>query len=111
MLNKGADAAFIHQLCFVSFSAALVAEDDAHAGIEEGQLAQAVLQRFGAIFRHGEGFRAGEEFYRSACIGLAALCFRAVANFLQRLIGHAAIDEAAEMLFAIAVDGQVQPNR
>ena len=48
---------------------ALVGQDDAHAGVQEGELAQPVLQRVEVELDHGEGLRRGQEGHLGAALG------------------------------------------
>ena len=57
-LDESAQAALIAHLLGLRLDAAMVGEHDAHAGIEEGELAQAMLQRGVIELDHGEGLGA-----------------------------------------------------
>ena len=56
--HEGLEPALVMQLLALGLGAARVGQDDAHAGIEEGQLAQAVLDRRVIELDHGEGLAA-----------------------------------------------------
>ena len=109
MLHESFHAAFVFQRDLERLGAALVAEDDLHAAVEEGEFAQAVFQRLAVIVRHCEGRGRREEAHRGAGIRLAILAlWRGPAPNKRRF--HApALDEAHEVLIAFAVDRQVQP--
>ena len=111
MLDKGLHATLIFEHGFVRLRAPFVAEDDAHAGVQEGQFAQPVFQRLAVIFGHGEGRRARHEAHRRARQHLAIGAQRALANLFQRRLDLAAFDEADIVLLAAAVDAQLQPVR
>ena len=59
--HEGVEPALIHQLLAPLAAMAQIGEDDAHAGIEEGELAQAVLQRRVVELDLGEGVGRGQE--------------------------------------------------
>ena len=59
--HEGLDAAFIEELDVLGLDAAPVGEHDAHAGIEEGQFAQAMLDRREVEFGLGEDFGRGRK--------------------------------------------------
>ena len=102
--HEGRDAAFVEQLDVLLLDAAVVGQQDAHAGIQEGQLAQAVLERREVELGLGEGFRRGQEgHFRAALVGR-------IAHHLQRRIGLA-MGEAHEVLLAIAEDGELELGR
>ena len=104
MLHEGGHAAIILQHFFKRLGLALVAQHDAHAGIQEGQLAQAVMQAGPVEHDLGEGRLAGQEAHRRA---LAAIRVAGDAQILAVL--RLAQPEAHEVLLAVAPDGQVQP--
>ncbi len=89
--------------------AALVAENDRHAGIEEGKLAQAMLQRGVIELDLGEGLGGRQEGDFRAALGFA-VDERRVADDDERRF-RLAIAEAHVMLFAVAPDAQVEPFR
>ena len=102
--HEGGDAALVEEFDVLFFHAAMIGQQDAHAGIEEGQLAQAMLKRAKVEFGLGEGFGGGEEGdLRAALAG----CF---AHHLQRRIGLT-MGEAHEVLLAIAEDGELELDR
>lgn len=81
-----------------------VGEQDADAGIEEGEFAQPVLERREVELDHREGFGAGlEGDFRP---GFAA----AVAKRHQRCVGDA-VGEADLVDLALALDAQLEPDR
>ena len=82
---------------------ALVGEQDAHAGIQECEFAQAMLQRSVIIVRHGEGFRACKEGHFRAG---AAFIF---ANDRKRRIGNA-MRKADFVQLAVAADSELKPD-
>ena len=59
--HEGLDAAFIIELDLLRLDAALVGEHDAHAGIEEGQFAQAMLEGREVEFGLGEDLGRRQE--------------------------------------------------
>ncbi len=61
IVDEGLDAALVAHLLALLDRMALVGEHDRHAGIEEGQFAQAVLERREIELGHGEGLRGGQE--------------------------------------------------
>ena len=101
--HEGLEAALVHQLLAPHLGMARIGEDDAHARIEEGELAQPVLQRGVVELHHGEGLRGGQE---------ASLPCRARPSdgptTTQRRIGIA-VGEAHRVLLAVAPDAQAQP--
>ena len=112
VLDKGFHPALIfeHNLPRLGFTQ--IAEQDFHAGIQEGQLAQPVFKRFAVIFDHCECAVGGEKAHGGAGIdAFAVFALGAVALFDQGRFGVSAIDKAAIMLFAVAVDGKVEPVR
>ncbi len=95
-------AAFVEEFGFLRLLPALVGEDNAHARVQEGQLADAVLQR--AVIEHNmrEGFARREEGDLRAL-----LAFGFAGNF-QRCGGNAML-EAHAVLFPVAPDNEFQP--
>ena len=73
------------------------------AGIQEGELAQAMFERRVIIFRHGEGFGAGEEGQLRPALALG------IADHDERRNRHT-MTEFDEMLLAVAPDTQGQPG-
>ncbi len=92
---------------------ARVGQDDAHAGIQEGELAQPVLQRAVVELHHGEGLGRGEEGDLAAAaplIGAGLLVLLICAGDRQRGVGDAMREAHLEDL-AVAADFQLQPGR
>ncbi len=56
--NEGAQAALITHLLDLGLDAAMIGEHDAHAGVQERELAQAMLERRIVELDHGEGLLA-----------------------------------------------------
>ena len=83
--------------------AAVVAQEDGHPGVQEGQLAQPVLQRLVAELRLGEDLDRGHEGE------LGAAPARRRADHRERRLGLAAILEADQVLVLIAPDAQLEP--
>ena len=96
--DEGLDAAFVIKLHILGLDAALVAQQNAHAGIEEGEFAQAMLDGGEIEFGFGEGCGAWQE----GDFG-AALAFGGSPSVCKRPIGIA-IGEAHGMILAVAVD-------
>src|SRR3546814_17510992 len=69
--HKGFKPAFIEQIDLDRRGMAAVGQQDVHARIEEGQLAQAVLQRLEIELDHGEGLGRGHKTDFGAEIGRA----------------------------------------
>ncbi len=59
--HEGLEPALVVQLHLDRLGVAQVAQDDAHARVEEGELAQPVLQRLEVELDHGEGLGRGQE--------------------------------------------------
>ena len=78
-----------------------VRQHDVDAGIEERELAQAVLQRREIIFDVGESLGGGEEGDFRAALAVG------VADDLERRHG-VAVGEFDKMLLAVAPDPQLQ---
>ena len=89
-------AVVVHRLALLD-RVAHVGQHDVDAGIEEGELAQAMLQRREIIFDVGEGFGGGEERHLGAALAMG------LANHLQRRNGIA-MGELDVMLLAVAPD-------
>jgi hypothetical protein len=97
-------AALVEQFGLAGIGMAVVGQLDADAGIEEGQLAQAVLQRVVVELDIGEGVlrrREGD---------LGAGVVAGVAGDLQRAVGDA-VGEAHLVELAVAADLQLQRDR
>ena len=73
ILDEGLDAALVAQLLALLDRVAHVGQHDPHARIEEGELAQPVLQRRVVELDHGEGARARQEGHLGAALGLPGL--------------------------------------
>ncbi len=98
------DAAVIMHLLALLDRVAHVGQHDVDAGIEEGELAQAVLQRREIIFDVLEGLGGGEERHLGAALAIG------LADHLQRR-DRVAMGEFDEMLLAVAPDPQLQLAR
>jgi len=81
-----------------------VGEHDQHARIEEGELAQPVLERREIEFGHGEGPRARQEGHLGAALVMGRAHDRQRGKRL-------AVAELHEMLLAVAPDGELEPRR
>ena len=81
--HEGFEAAVVVQHDLLLLDAALVGQNDRHAGIEEGELAQAMLERGEVEFGLGEGLRA-----RAGTSLPCRACRRAVADDRERRHGH-----------------------
>ena len=105
MGDEGCNAALIDHGVGPDLVLALIAQGDLDARIQEGELAQTVLQRIAVKFGHGEGFfRRHEAHFR------ARLARIDIAHHLQVFVGNA-VAEAHMMLLALAPDRQVHPDR
>ena len=102
--DKGLDAALVAQLLGFLDGVPPVGEDDPDAGIEEGELAQPVLQRGVVELGHGESLRARQEGH----LGAAPLMARA--DDRQRRLGLA-VAEFHGVLLAVAPDRELEPGR
>ncbi len=102
ILHEGLEPAVVAHLDRARLHPARVGEHDAQARIEEGELAQAVLQRRRVELDHGEGLARRQERHLRAgnMVGRAHLG--------ERRLGLA-VAEAHEMLVAVAPDAQLQP--
>jgi len=81
-----------------------VGQHDPHAGIEEGELAQPVLQRGEIELDHGEGLRARQEGHLGAALAVCRADLRQGGD-------RVAIAEFDEMLSAVAPDRELEPRR
>jgi hypothetical protein len=100
--DEFAHAALVEELRAQGLGRAPVLEHDADAGIEKGELAQAVLQRLEAELEVRERLERGHE------ADLGALAAPGVADDLQGLHRLAAL-EAGVVFLAISPDAQVEP--
>ena len=103
-LDEGLEAALIHQRLGLRLDAAPVGEHDLDAGIEEGELAQAMLERGVIELGHREGSGRGQE------RDLGAVAAVPVAGDFQRRVGHA-VGEAHLVDLAVPPDAELQPLR
>ena len=95
------DAAVVAHLLALLDGVAHVGQHDVDAGIEEGELAQAMLERREIIFDVREGLGRGEERHLGAALAVG------VADLLQRR-DRIAMGELDEVLLAVAPDPQLQ---
>ena len=95
--------ALVVQFDMQRFGRAVVFEDDPHAGVQEGQFAQALFQRVEIVVEVGEGARGREEAHLCALLALGiaddAQVFRGLAVF-----------ELGVVLLAVAPDAQLEPD-
>ena len=96
------DAADIDHLFALLDRVTHVGEQDLDAGIQEGELAQAMLQRREIIFDVGEGLGRGQEGHLGAALAIG------VADFHQGS-DRIAMGELDVVLLAVAPDPQFQP--
>ena len=101
--HKGSYTAIIDHGVRIELGLTLIAQGDLDAGVQEGELAQAVLQRFAIELGHGEGF-----FRRHKAHFRALLARLGIAHHLEVFLGIAAA-ETHPVPLAIAPDGQVHP--
>ena len=99
--HEGLHAALVMQLDGLGLDPAGIGQEQAHAGIEEGELAQAMFEGGEVELGLGEGLARGQE------IDLGPANALVVAHHGQRRLRHA-VAEAHEMLLAVAPDAQVQ---
>src|SRR5262245_12012894 len=104
IFDEGLDPALVTQLLALLDRVAQVGKHDQHARIEEGQLAQPVLQRREIEVGHGEGLRARQEAHLGAAL---AVCR---AHHLERG-ERLAVAELHEVLLAVAPDRELEPGR
>ena len=96
--------ALIEQFLCLDVGMARVGQNDAHAGVQEGELAQPMLQRAVVELDHGEGVRRRQEGdFRSRFVA-------GIAGLAQRRVGDA-VGEAHLENPALAADLEFQPNR
>ncbi len=106
--HEGLDPAFIVQDLLELLGPAMVLQLDDHARVEEGELAQAVLERLQVEVDVGEGGDRGVEGDLGARQDLAIVAQRRVARDAQALDRVAAL-EPHLVAFAVAIDDQLQP--
>ena len=104
IFDESLDAALVAHLLALLDGMALVGQHDGDAGIEEGELAQPVLQRGEVELRHGEGFLRRQERHLGAALVVGG------AGLGERRHRFAVV-ELHEMLFAVAPDGELEPAR
>src|SRR4051794_12032555 len=80
-----------------------IGEDQPHAGVQEGELAVAVLELLEIEVGDLEGVGAGQEGYAGPLFAFGSL-----ADNLQRRFG-VAVAEAHEMLLTVPPDGELEP--
>ena len=102
-LTNARDAALVIKLVLDPLLVARVGQDHAHAGIEEGELAVAMLEPLEIEFGDLERLGARQEGDPRALLAL-----RRRADDLERRFGIA-VAEAHEMLLAVAPDGEIEP--
>ena len=102
--HEGLDPALVEQLLALVLGMARVGEDDAHAGIEEGEFAQALLQRRVVELDHRERVGGGQERHFRAAPSVA------VAHDHQRR-HRVAVAELHRVLLAVTPDAQAEPLR
>ena len=104
IFHERLDAALVAHLLALLDRIAHVGENDQHAGIEEREFAQTVLERREIELDHGEGLRGGQEgHFRSR------LAFRLAGHFQRRL--RDAVAEFHRMFFAVAPDRELEGAR
>ena len=94
------DAALVMHLLALLDRVAHVGQHDVDAGIQERELAQAMLQRREIVFDVGEGLLGGEERHLGAALAVG------IADHRERRHGIA-MGEFDEMLLAVAPDPQL----
>ncbi len=104
IFDEGLDPALVAQLLALLHRMAHVGEHDQHARVEEGELAQPVLQRREIELGHGECFRARQERHLGAALALRG------ADDRQRL-DRLAVAEFHEVFLVVAPDGELEPAR
>ena len=103
IFDEGGDPALVIKLVLDALLVPSIGEDQADARIQEGELAEAMLEPLEVEFDDLEGLRARQE----RDLG-ALLAVRRRADDFQRRFG-VAMAEAHEMLFALAPDGKIEP--
>ncbi len=102
--DEGFQAAVVEHDLLAALDAAVVDEPDRHAGVEEGELAQALLQGREVELHLREGAGGGQEPH------LGAVLAAGVPHHRERRLGDAVV-EAHPMLLASAPDGEIQLRR
>ena len=109
--NECANAALVIEVVFLDLLVAPVAQQNADARIEEGQLAIAVFQLLEIELQHIlEGFGAGHEGDAGALFNAALAVRRGITHHAQRF-HRIAMGKFHPVFLAIAPDGQLQPFR
>ena len=104
------DATFIEQVHFLRLHAAVVGQGDADAGIEEGELTQAVLKRRKIELGHGERVRRRQERnLRAGARLVARVIMGCVTRDGQRTFA-VAMDETHFVGLAITPDGEIKAD-
>ena len=108
--HEGLEAAVVIELLRLDLGAAGVGEFDAHAGVQEGEFAQPVLDRRKIIIDHGEGRGRGQERDLGAAF---RPCRRSIGAgpVTSSGVDRIAILEADQMLLAVAPDPEPEPGR
>ncbi len=109
IFHEGLEPAFVVQIDRFRLDAAGVGQHEMHAGIQERQLAQAMLQGGVVELGLGEGFfrRKKRDFGPGEEL---AVLLRRLGDHGQRRLGNA-MAEAHVVLLAVAPDAQIQPLR
>ena len=107
--HEGFEPALVIEIVLLDFRVARVGQHDMHAGIEKGQFAQTMLDRRVIELDHGEGGGGRQEGDFRAALGLAVFDRRRAGD--DERAHRVAIGELHEMLFAVAPDAQLQPDR
>ena len=103
------EAALVKKLLALDLGMARIGKNDAHAGIEEGELAQAMFDRRVIELDHREGFWRGRERHLGAALGLAVRRRRRADD--GELVGGVAMGEVNDMFEPVAPDAQGQRRR
>ena len=104
IFDEGLNTAVINHLLALLDRVPHIGQNDQHAGIEEGQFAQAMLERGEIELDHGESFGRRQERHFGA-----ALAVRLADNLQRR--HRDAVAEFDEVFMTIAPDGQLEPGR
>ena len=107
--HEGLQPAFVIKILAPDLCAARVGEQDMHAGIEEGEFAQAMLDRAVIELHHREGLGRGREGDFGAALGLAVFHRRRADD--GELVDRVAVLEVDDMLKTIAPDAQLEMCR